>query len=39
MKEDFFDWLDSCPCQWFLTDESDESRSYKFIDNDEEEEN
>lgn len=37
MEEDFFDWLDKCPCQWFLLKSFDgEFRSYKFIDNTEE---
>ena len=37
MKDDFFDWLNECPVQWFLTGENSDERSYKFIDNDEEE--
>ncbi len=36
MNDDFFDWLDLCPCQWFLLKSEDgKSRSYEFIDNEE----
>ena len=31
MKERFFDWLDECPVQWFLTKQDDESLTYEFI--------
>ena len=38
MKDDFFDWLDSCPVQWFLNGtEKGKSRTYVFIDNEDEE--
>jgi hypothetical protein len=38
MKEDFFDWLNECPVQWFLKDEDENGRTYIFLDNDDEEE-
>jgi hypothetical protein len=38
MKEDFFDWLEDCPVQWFLKDDDENGRTYLFIDNDDEEE-
>lgn len=37
MEEDFFDWLEECPTQWFLLEDEEGHRSYKFIDNTEEE--
>lgn len=37
MNEDFFDWLDQCPTNWFLTETNEDFRSYKFVDNDIEE--
>lgn len=38
MKDDFFDWLDKCPVQWFMNSENYQGRTYLFIDNEEEEE-
>jgi hypothetical protein len=38
MKDDFFDWLNECPVQWFLKDDDENGRTYLFIDNEEEEE-
>ena len=38
MNEEFFDWLSECPAQWFLLSEDKEHRSYRFIDNDEDDE-
>ena len=38
MGEDFFDWLDKCPVQWFLLNTDDESRDYTFKIPSEEEE-
>lgn len=39
MNDAFFDWLDECPCQWVLEDSEDgKYRTYRFIDNEEEEE-
>ena len=31
MTDEFFDWLDQCPVQWFLIDDEDRQRSYQFI--------
>ncbi len=33
MENDFWDWLDECPVQWFLKDENSDQRTYIFIDN------
>ena len=38
MKEEFFDWLDVCPVQWFLTGDSEESLEYMFYKDDGKEE-
>ena len=38
MTDEFFDWLDQCPVQWFLIDSDDQQRSYEFIIEDTEEE-
>ncbi len=32
MKDDFFEWLNDCPTQWFLIGENGD-RSYLFVDN------
>jgi len=34
MKEEFFDWLNECPVQWFLMKDDDESIDYSFIKED-----
>ncbi len=31
MSEDFFEWLDKCPVQWFLLTTNEGSRDYTFI--------
>ena len=40
MKEEFFEWLDSCPVQWVLNRDESESIEYIFykIDNEENQE-
>ena len=38
MKDDFFDWLDECPTNWFLKNEDENGRTYIFIDNEDDEE-
>ena len=38
MDEEFFDCLNKCPAQWFMQEANDDFRSYKFIDNEEEDE-
>ena len=38
MKDDFFDWLEECPVQWFLRDDNSDGRTYHFVDNEDEEE-
>ena len=38
MKDEFFDWIDQCPVQWFLIDADGEQRSYQFLSDDEEKE-
>lgn len=30
MKEEFFEWLDNCPVQWFLSKQDDETLEYSF---------
>ena len=37
MIDEFFEWLDQCPVQWFLLDSDDEQKSYQFIIEDKEE--
>ena len=33
----FFEWLDECPVSWLLIDRGDDTKTYQFfIDNDEE---
>ena len=32
MNEDFLDWLDNCPVQWFLEELSEKGRRYFFVD-------
>lgn len=34
-KDEFFDWLNECPVQWFLNETDKESRSYTFIQQEE----
>ena len=34
MKEEFFDWLNDCPVQWFLNNDDEGSLEYSFIKND-----
>ncbi len=36
MKDDFFDWLNDCPVQWFLEGEDSDGRKYFFKDNERE---
>ena len=31
MKEEFLDWLNECPVQWFLDKQEDGSLTYTFI--------
>ena len=38
MTDEFFEWLNQCPVEWFLLDIGDETRSYQFIIGDYEEE-
>jgi len=38
MENDFFDWLNECPAQWFLQESDDEGRTYWFKDNSKDEE-
>ena len=33
MKDDFFDWLNDCPVEWFLQKSDDDGREYWFKDN------
>jgi len=34
MSEEFVDWLDSCPCQWFLDSNKEEgTATYTFVEN------
>lgn len=35
--EQFKEWLEGCPVQWFLLDSDDEQKSYQFIIKDDEE--
>jgi hypothetical protein len=35
--QEFREWLDQCPVQWFLLDSDYEQRSYQFIVKDDEE--
>lgn len=37
MKENFFEWLNECPVQWFLTDDNSNGRNYHFVDNEDDE--
>ena len=30
MPNDFFEWLDKCPVQWFLIKQDDDSLEYSF---------
>jgi len=36
MNEDFFDWLDKCPTEWYLQENDKEGRVYYFVDNEQE---
>lgn len=36
MKDDFFDWLDRCPVQWFCNGDDSTGRTYFFVDNEDE---
>ena len=39
MTDEFFEWLDECPVSWLLVDIGDDTKTYQFfIENDEEEE-
>jgi len=38
MTDEFFEWLNQCPVQWFLLDSDDKQKSYQFIIEDREEE-
>lgn len=31
MKDEFFDWLENCPVQWFLIKDDDGNIDYTFI--------
>jgi len=31
MKEEFFEWLNECPVQWFLRDDETGNLVYSFI--------
>jgi len=31
MPDEFFEWLDKCPVQWFLNKEDDENPEYSFL--------
>jgi len=35
MNDDFFDWLSECPTQWIMIKNDDDSRTYEFYNNDE----
>lgn len=37
MPDEFIDWLEECPVQWFLDNQTDESLTYTFMKPDEEE--
>lgn len=37
MNDEFFEWLDNCPVQWFRTDVSDNEATYRFVQKEEEE--
>lgn len=32
MSEDFHDWLEKCPCNWFRISNNDNSATYEFIE-------
>jgi hypothetical protein len=36
MSEEFYDWLNECPNQWFLDKHDKDSNTYTFIVNDNE---
>ncbi len=31
VSDEFIEWLDNCPNQWFLDEQDDESVSYTFM--------
>ena len=31
MTQEFFEWLNQCPVQWFLLTSDDEQKIYQFI--------
>ena len=37
MKEEFFDWLNDCPVQWFLEGDEEDSLKYSFTKEENEE--
>ena len=38
MKNDFFEWLNNCPVEWYLQKNDDEGREYYFVDDEEDKE-
>ncbi len=36
MKQEFFDWLNQCPVDWVLLSDDEDSLSYMFEKNEEE---
>lgn len=36
MSEEFHDWLDQCPCQWFRVSNDGHTATYTFIENEKE---
>ena len=33
MSDEFYEWLDNCPCIWFRVGVSKDGMTYKFLNN------